>query len=240
MIRSPARSFSLAGYTKHFETLKRKRRMNDEAEKAEMEQAAREAERAAAVAAAKIRPVLPSRAAGHMLGSLFPPNETPNMPMPEPMFSEPLPDPPRPQRGGPRSRKRALPAPKADPTPKKRKAAVPMTKKRKRAVNRAAPHGIGPRRSDASLASLSGKAPRRATIKQPPDHKLGAVMTRPPRKNPNRPLELKQQLTAVVTTMAALSSQPERLAFAAGMKMLDSLTRTGRRDVLAALTRVYA
>jgi hypothetical protein len=57
-------------------------------------------------------------------------------------------------------------------------------------------------------------------------------------KNPNRPLELKNRLDAVLTIFTELPKEEQR-PFGEVMKSLDGLSRPGRKRVLDALAKVY-
>lgn len=57
-------------------------------------------------------------------------------------------------------------------------------------------------------------------------------------KNPNRPLEMKNKLSAVLTLTRDLN-KTELDVFTTSMDRLEHLTRSGRKRVLAALQQVY-
>jgi hypothetical protein len=59
-----------------------------------------------------------------------------------------------------------------------------------------------------------------------------------PAKNPNRPLEMKNKLHAVLKIVASLNKQ-ESACFANAMQVLEDMPRSGRKHVIAALGQVY-
>lgn len=65
-----------------------------------------------------------------------------------------------------------------------------------------------------------------------------AVRTAVPTKSANRPLEMKNRLTAVLGIVGAMSKQ-EGSVFIRMMQNLEGESRTARKNILAALLRVY-
>ena len=59
-----------------------------------------------------------------------------------------------------------------------------------------------------------------------------------PAKNPNRPLELRNTLDAVLHMTGTLK-RPELVAFSSAMQSFRKLSKAGRRRVIASLGQVY-
>jgi hypothetical protein len=81
-----------------------------------------------------------------------------------------------------------------------------------------------------TFVALQGAPKRKRKVKLP---------SRKARINPNRPLELKNQLHAVIGAMVALEGG-ERASFASVLKLLEGHSKVGRKRVLDALAQVYA
>lgn len=89
-----------------------------------------------------------------------------------------------------------------------------------------------PKRKVRAVKTVSKKKP----AKRRPAHKTAPQPA--PAKNPNRPLEMKSQLQAVLA-MSSVLSKPEMAIFATAMQGMQELSRNSRRRVIAALAQVY-
>lgn len=67
---------------------------------------------------------------------------------------------------------------------------------------------------------------------------LGKKAVKQAVKNPNRPLELKSQMHALLEGFRQLKG-PEHEAFTNAVRAMQDLTKPGRKHVLEALARVY-
>jgi|ERR1700722_1268477 len=189
------------------------------------------------------RPAIPSRAAGEAPNQTGP-NFAAQVPSaaPPPMFDDDCRTAPLPPgavgRSGPilgrgekaahtRVRNEKLKAVEIKKLKAKRAAALKAKKGKtvKKPTNRQSL-----RAAKAHLAPGKPKRVRRPVLHAIPDSK--------PAKNPNRPLEMKNQLAAVLAVVSDLKGA-ELTFFSEACKSLQDLTHAGRKRVIEALGRVY-
>lgn len=172
-------------------------------------------------------PVLPSRAAGEA--------PVPQAP-PPPVLASVAPPAPRRQR------------PVRAAAPKRAAAKKPVKTKKNERLSAAEAKALKAKRAKALRAKRKAVAtvrPMTQTEVVQAVHPAKRSRGRPakdssaPRKNPNRPLELKNQLNAVISVAGSLSSSDLKL-FAALAGELMSHSKASRKAVLAALSSVYA
>lgn len=164
-----------------------------------------------------IQPAIPSRAA-----------QTPASPFQQPAFIEnPSPGtehaPAPPKRKRPAKKKaKMLPAAEIRKINAKRKknlkAATPVPKKRKAKKRAPAQYGT------AAQKQAAGRGFAASRVDRP--------------KNPNRPLEMKNQLSAVLSMVGTLQ-KAELVFFSQAVPAMQALSRSGRKRVIAALQQVY-
>lgn len=174
-----------------------------------------------------MQPAIPSRAA-----------QTPATPFTQPAFLEnpspgtsPAKKKPRPRQQGavtayarPKKKAKALPAAEIRKINAKRKKNLPRTRAQKKA---AAKRIVG--KHPALAAPYKGT---RAVKGDPYVAMAGRA------KNPNRPLEMKNQLSAVLSMVGTLQKQ-ELVFFSQAVPAMQALSRAGRKRVIAALQQVY-
>lgn len=90
------------------------------------------------------------------------------------------------------------------------------------------------------LAKLQRKHPlsKKRTARAKLTRVARKARTPKPAKNPNRPLELKNQLSAVLRLTSTLT-KAELAWFTVGLDMASKLSRSSRKRVLAAFAQVY-
>lgn len=106
--------------------------------------------------------------------------------------------------------------------------------------SRSTPHGTVQQQFEAAVNPKPKRKPatRKAAPKKPAKKKR-AVRAKPEAtKNPNRPLEMKNQLQVVLSMTGSLR-KPELVMFAKLVDELGSVARGGRKRIMAALAQVY-
>lgn len=172
---------------------------------------------------------LPSRAAGDMAQQ------------PAPMFDV---TPAKPKRVRKPATKKAAPrkpAAKKKPQALSRKEATALAKKR--AASIAAKKKPARVRKPTHDRHVVGKAaPARVVGKRPelaaPYGKLVENITHAAPKNPNRPLEMKNQLQAVIA-MTGVLTKSELTLFSQIVGALQNVPRNGRKRIIVGLQQVY-
>lgn len=155
------------------------------------------------------RPAIPSRAAGEAAPS-----------QPPPMFTDP-------------GETAAAPKPKRSARPKK------TTEK----LSAAEIHALNAKRRKALAKKQKVKRSRRKPAHDkhrmsPTQQARARYDAAPAPRNPNRPLELKNQLVTIMSIANTLR-KPAFAFFTQAIPALQRLTRSDRRKVIAALAQVY-
>lgn len=122
-----------------------------------------------------------------------------------------------------------------DVIPKKKRPA----KKKAKVLSSAEIRKINAKRA----AALKAKKPARKKAKKQKTRTIRQIIQAAPRetgraKNPNRPLEMKNQMSAMLEAVCTLQ-KAELMLFSRTMPSMQALSRAGRKQVIAALQQVY-